>query len=137
LILPLLAGFVFIHECHLYSFRSNRLESERLLLRSAVFGVVFAVLGRLTAVAFRHAAPVESYVKPVLTHLAPFPYMGTALLALAWGMFAAKAINFGFGKLRGRTWMKLFVVESFDNGLLRLFHVAMNNETPVASDAFQ
>ena len=47
LILPLLGGFWLLRTCNLFRFRSQYLEGYRLLMESAIAGVVLIGLGRL------------------------------------------------------------------------------------------
>jgi hypothetical protein len=130
LILPLLAGFVFIHQCDFFRFRSNRLESERLLLESAVFGVLFAAAARLVVVQVV-GTPAGQALKGVLFVYAPFPYIGTALTALLLGFAFAHAANWVARKLGGPAWFRLYVADRFDDGLLKLLHNCMNSESEV------
>jgi hypothetical protein len=76
LILPLLAGFCFVHICHRYRFRAQRLDGYRLLLESAMAGVVFLFLSRVTVVAIK-ASPFGDYIRLGWFAFAPVPWLGT------------------------------------------------------------
>jgi len=139
LLFPLLGGFLFIHVCHLYRYRSKRLESERLLLQSASWGAIFLALGRL-ATFYGYWFSSGKYAAALLGQLVPAkedPYFGTALASLLIGWLGAHLINAILGLAEKVPFLdlkplKLRIVERYDNGLLRLFHEAMYTDRPVS-----
>jgi hypothetical protein len=138
LLFPLLGGFQFIHVCHLFRYRSKRLESERLLLESASWGVVLLILGRSAAFygsQFQYGKCFARFLSRFIPHAGEL-YLGTAIAALLIGWTGAHAINVVLGiaeKLPfGVKPLKLRIVERYDNGLLKLFYQAMYLEQPVS-----
>ncbi len=132
-ILPLLGGYLFVHVCTVFRYRSQRFESERLLLHSASCGVVLAFLARLLTF-FVYRVPIGRVLSADLNAIAPsndLPYLGTALAALALGWAGAHSVNAVVSKIGDKAF-KLWTVERYDNGLIRLLHEAMYGPYPLS-----
>lgn len=133
-ILPLLGGYLFVHICVVFSYRSQRFESERLLLHSASCGAVLVILARL----FTFATYRTSFGAPLsiwLNALAPSkdaPYLGTALTALMFGWTGAHLVNAIVRSKIGNKRFKLWLIERYDSGLMRLLHEAIYNSYPLS-----
>lgn len=84
LILPLLAGFCFVHFSHRFRYRAQRLDGYRLLLESALAGAVLFLLARLAALL------LGDWLGPawlgLWQRIAPVDYLGTGLLSLTLGL---------------------------------------------------
>lgn len=134
LLFPLLGGFIFLHICNLFRYRSQRYESERLLLQSAYYGVFCGIAGRLITF-WVSKTPIGQRAQSFLHNLVSqndAPYMGTAIAALLFGWTAAYAINVILWALLPNRSVKLFFVRRYDNGLLRMLYFAMYSGTPVS-----
>lgn len=79
LILPLLAGFWFLHHCHKYRFRALNWDGYRLLLESAIKGLIFLSLARGLIIAFEFLPSAKRLVTTAWNPIAPIPYLGSAL----------------------------------------------------------
>ncbi len=131
LLLPLLGGYWFLHSFYYTRFRSQRLDGYRLLLESALVGVLFAALGwavvRIVALApcavvfWQNMAP-------------PIPYLGTALVAFAVGLIAPVVLNLTLARtgLLTRADAQRKAIDRHGNHMLRLLHSASAQERPVA-----
>src|SRR5215470_20055792 len=93
LLLPLLGGYILVHLCHYLRFRAQRLDGYRLLIESAIAGVVLVILSRGVVVALRHT-PVGAFAMAVAPAFAPFPYVGTAIGSFLIGGVLPIFINF-------------------------------------------
>lgn len=131
LIFPLLSGFLFIHQFQLFRFRAHRLESERLLLQSAVWGTVLGFSARLIAILLS-GTPFGEWSYREIQEVVPFPFIGTAILCLILGFLVPRLLNGVAWIIRGTVWMRLVVALNYDSGLIRLLYNAMNDETPIS-----
>ena len=79
LILPLLAGFWFLHHCHRYRFRALHWDGYRLLLESAVHGFIFLSVARGLIIGLKliHGVPplIDNYWRPI----ARIDYLGSGI----------------------------------------------------------
>ena len=64
LILPLLGGFLLVHIWHLSRFRSQRLEGYRLLMETAIAGVILVTFARLLTYSLAHYGIVSTSIEP-------------------------------------------------------------------------
>jgi hypothetical protein len=124
---PLLGGFLFLHVCNLFRYRSQRFESERLLLHSASYGVVFGIAGRFTTFwlsksALGHRA---AQFQNDLLSAKDAPYLGTAVASLLIGWSLAHLINQLLRGFLGNNRVKLMIVKLYDDGLLQMLYLAM------------
>lgn len=132
LLLPLLGGFWFIHVFYYTRFRSQRLDGNRLLLSSALAGVVCAFAGRVLATALRSVPVLHQGWRAIA---APdIPYLGTALVSLLIGGVSAYLLNF---VLSVTGWVtekdaQRKAIQRHGNHLLRLLHRAANEERTVS-----
>src|SRR5579859_8299664 len=101
LILPLLAGFWFVHFCHYFRFRAQRLDGYRLLLESAIAGAFLFLGARMvTHALILFDIPFASRVKDGWTRFAPVDFSGTATGAFILGIALPFIVNSFFGKDR-------------------------------------
>jgi len=93
LLIPLAAAFLFLDGAHLFSYSTSLLQKEQLLLRASVVGLGLAITSRLICwILVQTLAGL--WLQSVLYHLAPFPFIGTALGTLVLGGFARGFVNF-------------------------------------------
>ncbi|MBC7925181.1 MAG: hypothetical protein H7039_05945 [Bryobacteraceae bacterium] len=78
LVVALLAGFCFVHQCHVFRFRAQLLDGYRLLLYCSVAGMVLLGLSRSLICA---AKLYRFYwaIRPAWTEFADIPYLGTSI----------------------------------------------------------
>lgn len=130
---PLLGGFLFLHVCKLFRYRSQRFEGERLLLQSTSYGVLLGIFGRLGTF-WLSRFPIGQQAQAFLDHLISpkdAPYLGTAIAALLIGWGSAHVIN-GVVAIFDNRRIKLMVVGRYDDGLLRMLYIAMYEGKPVS-----
>ena len=84
LILPLLAGYLFTHFVHLWRFRAQSLDGNRLLFESAAAGIALGAFARV-AVSLILKAPGGVALRDFWISLFPFDYSGTAAVSLVLG----------------------------------------------------
>jgi hypothetical protein len=89
LLLPLLAGFWFVHSSHRFRFRAQHLDGHRLVLESATAGVILLALSRLTVLLAKARPEMAGLLHWWHVDFAPFPYMGTSLLTCLLGAASA------------------------------------------------
>lgn len=95
LILPLIGGYFFCSKFIKTKEAFQQHGRERLLLHAASWAIPLLFLARLAAEGFRQIAP-PSLLRMAHT-FAPFPYIGTSILALVLGLFLPTPINFTIG----------------------------------------
>jgi hypothetical protein len=84
LIVPLLAGYLFVHLCTRFRYRCQALDGYRLLLESAVAGTLLLLVARVLAIAIAQMFPRSSVF---FQQFSPtVPYVGTATLSLMLGI---------------------------------------------------
>jgi hypothetical protein len=93
LLMPLIAGYLFLSGSHLFAYATSLLEKEQLLLRASLAGLVLGIVSRVMCWLVANTEQGRLAVL-FLYHLAPFPFIGTALgtLGLAYG--ARTALNY-------------------------------------------
>jgi hypothetical protein len=83
LILPLLAGYCFLHLFSFTKYRAQRLDGHRLILESALLGIALSGIGWLVAARLGNIP----WVLAAWAKLAPpFEFFGTALLSVVAGV---------------------------------------------------
>jgi hypothetical protein len=132
LLLPFLGGYWFLHVFYYTRFRSQRLDGYRLIVESALMGVVLTFVSRLIDILLGHYSPFRS----AWLSIAPpqIPLLGTATGSLILGLVAGQPLNLllgatGFltlGEARGQA------IERHGNELLRLLHKASAEERTVS-----
>ncbi len=131
LLLPLLGGYWFLHTFYYTRFRSQRLDGYRLLLESALVGVIFAAFGWIVVRVVALAPCAVMFWENIAPRI---PYLGTALVALAIGLIAPVALNFALARAglltRGDAQRK--AIDRHGNHILRFLHAASTQERPVA-----
>lgn len=85
LILPLLAGFLFVNISHRFRFRAQRLDGYRLLLESAFAGAVLVTAARILVVGFRYTPWWASIHRLWIEGIGNIPYLGTGVIAVLLG----------------------------------------------------
>lgn len=131
LLLPLLGGYWFIHTFQYTRFRSQRLDGYRLLVESALGGVILAMLGWLLLLGLRRNPWVQLEWKAVAPDM---PFLGTACVSLILGVASPYVLN-AFLNLTGiltRVGAQLRAIDRYGNQLLRLLHAASAQERMVS-----
>jgi len=93
LLMPLIAGYLFLAKTHLFAYATSLLEKEQLLLRASIAGLIFAICSRLCCCALAQTS-YGLLGASALWHLAPFPFIGTALGALVISLLFRWIVNF-------------------------------------------
>jgi Family of unknown function (DUF6338) len=135
LILPLLAGFCFVHFCLRFRFRAQRQDGYRLLLESGVAGAAFLAISRI-GIAVAKLSGVGMRTKALWESFTPIPYLGTAVGSVCVAVLAAWAFNYrvtsGFRDFFRRLWRcqrkMRFVLRVFRRVQLRNLEKARNYE---------
>ena len=132
LLLPLLGGYWFLHTFQYTRFRSQRLDGYRLLMESALAGVIFLLLARPFVVAL-WSIP---FIRSAWLAIAPqdLPYLGTACASVIVGMVLPYALNalLNATGLLPKEVAQLRAIDRHGNHLLRLIHTASASETPIS-----
>lgn len=90
LLLPLLAGYLFLAKSNIRSYATSQLQKEQLLLAAAFYGLLFLIFSRLIVVLVL-STDVGMALGKIFHRLAPFDYSGTSLgtvllAALSWNL---------------------------------------------------
>jgi hypothetical protein len=93
LLIPLIAGYLFLSQADLFAYSTSLLQKEQLLIRVSVVGLLLAVVSRLACFLLTQHA-FGARLQETLYHFAPFPYIGTALATLPLAYVARKFVNF-------------------------------------------
>jgi hypothetical protein len=128
LILPLLAGFWFIHFCHYFRFRAQRLDGYRLLIESSLAGAILFLFGRAITYCVVSFTPLGPSISKWWNGFAPLSFSGAATLAFFIGLASPFAVN----RLWGEDESKKRAVERHGNDLLRLFDNALRESQLVS-----
>ncbi|HWB98038.1 MAG TPA: hypothetical protein VG672_15095 [Bryobacteraceae bacterium] len=87
LLLPLLAGYLFVHIGNRFRFRAQALDGYRLLIESAMAGVVLLGLSRVVTIALGVFFPgIHSFWHQYIVPDRNLPYLGTAVGSLILGV---------------------------------------------------
>jgi protein-S-isoprenylcysteine O-methyltransferase Ste14 len=90
LLLPLLGGFIFVNHWNPTRFDTRRYSGERLLLHSAIAGVVVLFIAFLATRGVMIASPaLHAWWRSIV----PFEYTGTSLLAFGLGALGWVPMN--------------------------------------------
>jgi len=132
LLLPLLGGFLFLRKCHYTRIKFQRFDSNRLLLESAIVGLGLLIVARIAAVSLGFAfsrlpLPDSAAIRSGYSDLAPFPYLGTALLSCVLGWLSAAIANRFVDEPRA----KELAVEQTGDSLLALLAEAIDVNSAV------
>jgi hypothetical protein len=95
LLLPLLGGFIFIWQWNVTRYHAARSQNERLLIYSAIAGLVFLIAAFFITVNLKRLWPGLS---PWWYGYIPFPYSGTAGLAFLLGALVWIPLNWLFNR---------------------------------------
>ncbi len=92
LILPLLAGYLFIRIFYFTRYRAQSLEGYRLLLESATAGLFLALSGRIAVVVLK-SLPIGVTLSEWWRQLTDVPYSGSAFFSVALAVILAPLLN--------------------------------------------
>ncbi|HYO82003.1 MAG TPA: hypothetical protein VES20_11410 [Bryobacteraceae bacterium] len=98
LVLPLTGGFLLIHLCHYFRFTAQRYDGYRLLLASAVAGILLLALGRLIVVIASAIPVLNAWAGNVWPAFSPFPHSDSCVWSLGLGPLVAAAVNLVYDK---------------------------------------
>lgn len=94
LLLPLLGGFWFVHFCYFFKFRAQRLDGYRLLLESALFGLLLIIPARLITYFWPRFSGLGRGTEAEWVRFWQGPPLsGTATLSLLIGLIAPFLVN--------------------------------------------
>ena len=127
LILPLLGGFSFLHNCNIFRFRSQHLEGYRLLMESAIAGVILTGVGRLITFLIVQV-PLGQALEDLCSEALPFPFVGTTVTAFLIGLLTPFPIN---RWLVHEKQAKREAVEVLNDPLVGLLYEAAESRKPV------
>jgi len=127
LLLPLLAGYWFVHFCHYFKFRAQQLDGYRLLIHSSLAGVSFFAIARLITWTFWYYDSLH-WVRTIWYEIAPIQFAGTAAVSLIIGLIAPFLINVFIDRPKAKA---LALARSTDE-LAKLMDSALNRDLPVA-----
>jgi hypothetical protein len=92
LILALLAGFCFLHNCYRFKFWAQLLDGYRLLLACSVSGAILLLISRVL-ISLGKLNHLFWQLRPLWDNFAGVPYLGTFALSVPIGWGAAKIWN--------------------------------------------
>lgn len=92
LLLPLLAGYLYLTKSNLRSYATSQIPKEHLLLHAALTGLFFLVVSR-TICLLLLSFPLGHEAAKALHRAAPFPYVGTAFGTVLLSLFFIKFSN--------------------------------------------
>lgn len=92
LLLPLLAGFLFIARARIFSYATSQLQKEQLLLWASLAGLCFLLISRIVCLSMADTQ-LGRLLLEAKAAIAPFPYMGTAVGTLLIAGFLIVALN--------------------------------------------
>jgi hypothetical protein len=90
LILPLLAGYCFLHLLAFTKYRAQRLDGHRLIFESALVAIVLCTVGRVAAYWLLQIPQVANSWKAISP---PVDYFGTGVLSIAAGVVIPLGLN--------------------------------------------
>ena len=126
LLLPLRAGYFFIHYTHFTRFRALKLSSYRLLFESALWGLLFLVSSLFITRALLRIDALGGVIAS-WKELAPLPHSGTAVGALLLGIASTLLVNRLVGKERAARRS----AKKHGGDLLTLLFEAQSKDRPV------
>ena len=121
LLLPLLAGYLFLRFAFQFRYRTQSLDGHKLVLWAACAGLGSGFVSRLIIVGGQRFAPGAFSQIQVFSSILPFEYAGTAVLSIVVALLAAALWNLrwellvlkGFWKQFGSTpWLAMLYFTS-------------------------
>lgn len=103
LLLPLLGGFLFLHQIYALRFRAQRLDGNRLLLESAAYGAGLLLAARMVVV-LAGLTSFGTWCGNLWWICAPFPHSDSAAMAVVLGLAVPVVVNRFFPEVRARNW---------------------------------
>ena len=103
LLLPLLGGFLFLHRTSAFRFRAQRLDGNRLLLESAIYGALLLFAARLVVLLVGKTA-FGTWCGSVWWNYAPFPHSDSTAVAVLLAVCLPVAINRIMPAKRAKSW---------------------------------
>ena len=86
-LLPMLAGYLFVHISHRFRFRAQALDGYRLLIESAIAGALLLGISRVITMALERAFPLSiEYWRRVVVADESLTYLGTAIGSVVLGV---------------------------------------------------
>lgn len=104
LLLPLLAGYLFLSLSNLRAYSVLKLGKDQLLLHASAWGLVLLVLSRCICIALLQTDAGLSAAQALHT-AAPFPFIGTALGALALALIGVMFSNLIVDEAAAARWL--------------------------------
>jgi hypothetical protein len=124
---PLLVGYLFLHICFWFRFRTQRQDGYRLLIESVIAGIPLVFLGHVAS-SLIHDRGLDPWQIEATCRRMGIPFLGTGLMSGALALGLALIVNL----VSPSMWSKWRLIKSHDNGFLRLAHEAAMEEKPVA-----
>ena len=90
---PLVGGYLFLKYCHYTRFSIRRESGHKLVLESAVVGLVLLAGARLMTLALTARSGNSEWIGEAWVRLAPLPYVGTVAIAFVLGPLLAFCVN--------------------------------------------
>ena len=124
---PLVGGYLFLKYCHYTRFSIRRASGHKLVLESAVMGLVLMALARIGISAVGMLTVSLDWAGETWAKLAPFPHAGTVTLAFVLGPLLARLVNIFYPESRGLT----RTIDDAGNTMELLFVESMASDSTV------
>ena len=124
---PLVGGYLFLKYCHYTRFSIRRASGHKLVLESAVMGLVLVALARIGISAVGMLTVSLDWVGETWARLAPFTHADTVTLAFVLGPLLARLVNIFYSESRGLT----RTIDDAGNTMELLFVESMASDSTV------
>jgi hypothetical protein len=104
LLLPLLAGYLFLAKSNIRSYATSQLQKEQLLLAAAFYGLVFLIFSRVIVVSLL-CTDAGRYFGEQFHYFAPFHYSGTSLGTVLLAVFLWNLSNLFVNEQVAGVWL--------------------------------
>jgi hypothetical protein len=143
LILPLIAGYCFLHFLAYTRYRAQRLDGHRLVLECLFFALPLSLIGRLAAFVLWQVPFIRDWWVRFAPQSSNFDYFGTALLTVMGGILIPPALNLigekldryeacrkilSIGRIYSHRRALSTAMERYGTELHRLFYRALDSE---------